>query len=1137
MEFRILGPLEVLDGGRVLELSGQKQRELLAVLLLHANEVVLRDRLIEALWEEGPPETAQKALQVLVSQLRKALGKERLETRSSGYMLRLADEELDVLRFRRLLEEGRATEALALWRGPPLSDFTYRQFAQTEIARLQEHRLAAFEACFNADLAAGRHGELVGELEALVKEHPLREQLRAQLMLALYRSGRQAEALDVYQDARRALVEELGINPGRNLRDLHQAILNQDPELDLPSEPQPTPEPSRGVFVGREKELGELLAALDEALAGRGRLCLLAGEPGIGKSRLADEVAVQARSRGALVLVGRCWEAGGAPAYWPWVQSLRDLIHSTDSEQLRALLGGGGADLAQLLPELQEMLPDLPAPLAVEPDFARFRLFEAASSFLKNASRARPLLLVLDDLHAADESSLLLLQFLARELGQSHLLVVGVYRNVDPTPADRLTTALTELAREPVTTSVALTGLREQDVRRFIAFTSEESPADELVAAIHTETEGNPLFVGEIVRLLAAEGTLTSWATPRIAIPQSVRDVIARRLRHLTEECNRVLVLAGVLGREFGIKALASLARLSEDELLDTLDEAMAAGVIAEVPGARTHLRFAHVLIRDTLYEGLTPARRVRQHRLAVETLEALYGASGSHLAELAYHCAAGSDFAKGSHYARLAGDRALALLAYEEASRQYEAALDAGDLAGLTEADQCELLLSLGESESRAGNTPGAKKAFLAAADIARRFDLRQALARAAAGYGGRIVWARAGDDDLLVPLLEEGLSALDEDDVELRARLSARLAGALRDEPSRERRDALSSEAVELARRTGNLSALAYALDGRAAATLAPDTVEECLELGAELRELAEHVGDAERIFAGHFHRHLAQLVLCDIRGADANLHTMARIADELRQPAQLWLVRAHQSLLALASGRFAEAEELLPLALELARGELGPRAIPAYRIQRSTMLEARGGLADSEPELRELTTAYPARPVFRCALAHLHAKIGRTAEAARALEDLARNGFSDLPFDLEWLYGASVLAETCVMLRKPQPAAELYRLLLPWAGLNSVDPPEGTRGSVARYLGLLAALLGRWPDAQRHLENALKVNEAMDARPWLAHTQEDYGRLLLAHGDEVRGQELLESAITTYRELGMEAALERAAINQLL
>jgi DNA-binding SARP family transcriptional activator/class 3 adenylate cyclase/tetratricopeptide (TPR) repeat protein len=236
MEFRLLGPLEVASGGELVDLGGAKQRALLAMLLLDANSVVSTDRLIDALWEDDPPETAQKALQVHVSGLRKVLGKDRVVTREPGYLLRVDGDELDLARFHRLREQGKPAEALALCRGEPLSDFSVSRFAQSAIARLEDTRLACLEERIEQDLRAGRHAELTGELEGLVQEYPLRERLRALSMLALYRSGRQAEALAAYQDARRALVEELGIEPGKPLRDLHQAVLNQDPALDLPPE-------------------------------------------------------------------------------------------------------------------------------------------------------------------------------------------------------------------------------------------------------------------------------------------------------------------------------------------------------------------------------------------------------------------------------------------------------------------------------------------------------------------------------------------------------------------------------------------------------------------------------------------------------------------------------------------------------------------------------------------------------------------------------------------------------------------------------------------------------------------------------------------------------------------------------------
>jgi DNA-binding SARP family transcriptional activator len=312
MDFRILGPLEVLEGERALDIGGHKQSAVLAMLLLAANRPVSRDALIDALWQEDPPETAQKALQVYVSRLRKLLGRERVETRPPGYLLHVEPGELDLARFERLRADGRPEEALALWRGPPLAEFGREPFARAEIGRLEEMRLACLEERVDRDLARGAHAALASELEGLVNEHPLRESLRAQLMICLYRSGRQADALAAFAEARRTLVDELGIEPGRRLRELHQQILEQDPGLDLQTAAAAATREPAAAFVGRAAELAELTSGLEDAFAGRGRLFLLGGEPGIGKSRLAEELVAAAAARGARVLVGRCWEAGGA---------------------------------------------------------------------------------------------------------------------------------------------------------------------------------------------------------------------------------------------------------------------------------------------------------------------------------------------------------------------------------------------------------------------------------------------------------------------------------------------------------------------------------------------------------------------------------------------------------------------------------------------------------------------------------------------------------------------------------------------------------------------------------------------------------------------------------------------------------
>jgi DNA-binding SARP family transcriptional activator/tetratricopeptide (TPR) repeat protein len=1160
MDFRILGPLEALDEGRVVGLGGARQRALLAVFLLHRGETLSTDRLIDELWGEHAPATATKSVQVYVSRLRKALADAdgdaaagMIVTREHGYELRLDPERLDAHRFERLVTEGRSDlaagrpqpaasaleGALSLWRGQPLADLAFEPFAQREVARLEDLRIAALEALIEAKLALGAHAEVVGRLETLIGEHPFREGLRAQLMLALYRSDRQADALQAYQNARRTLVEELGIEPGERLRELEQAVLAQDPKLQLvlaPEEAGRAREATRGAFVGREGELAELVGGLDDAFAGRGRLFLLVGEPGIGKSRLAEELIADARARGARVLVGRCWEAGGAPAYWPWVQALRAYVREADPGLLRAQLGDGAADLAQLLPDLRALFPEVAEPQAGESEGSRFRLFDAASSFLVNAAEAHPLVIVLDDLHAADEPSLLLLQFVARQLGDSRVLIVGACRDIDPTPAEPLKAALVELAREPVTQSLELAGLGEPDVARFLELAAPGASAADLAPVVHAETEGNPLFVGEILRLLAAEDRLGEPATAPLEIPQSVREVIGRRLRHLSYECNELLVLASVLGREFDLDALAGISGLPREAILELLDEAAEARVVSAVPGAIGRMRFAHALIRDAAYHSLPRSRRVQLHRQVGEGLEVVYAAEiEPHLAELAHHffaAAAGGDGQQAVVYARRAAARAVDLLAYEEAVRLYEMALEAlGPTSAATARSRCGLLLALADAESRAGDSPEAKATFLAAAELARSAGLPEELGRAASGYGGRFLWDRAMSDERLVPLLEDALAALGDVNTTLRVQLLSRLSAALRGEPSREHREQISDEAVQTARRIGDPASIAYALDAAEAALHAPHNAQKRLDEGREIVSLATATGDRERVFDGHEHAFWASWELGDpgVRGLE--LQSMAHAGEALRQPAQLWILTVTRATLAMAEGRFAEAEELIEqggTAGERAQSRSAAsvaRTLPLFMLRRE-----QGRLAESEQEILGPGHVFSGPLVRGSVLAHIHARLGRRDQARAALDELMSRDLSDWHVDEEWLLGICLLAETCVLLEDAQHAASLYELLRPYASVNAIAVPQLALGSTSRPLGMLAAMLGRFEDAERHFEEALGMDETMGARPWLAHTQEEYARMLLrrdAEGDRQKAESLLSRAQSTYGELGMVGA----------
>lgn len=1166
MEFRILGPLEAEADGRALDLGGPRQRALLAILLLRRGETVPAERLIDDLYGGSPPPAAAKSLQAHVSRLRKALADGRLVTRGSGYALAAGEDEVDADRFARLLEAGRGllragdaaaaesalAEALSLWRGPPLPELAYAGFAQGEIARLEELRLTCLEELGEAGLALGRHAQLVGELERLVAEHPLRERLRGQLMLALYRAGRQADALAAYQDARRALLDELGLEPGRALQELERAVLNHEPVLDPDprvaqsgdAARRPEAEPGRlaaGVFVGRERELSLLAAALADARAGHGRLVLVAGEAGIGKSRLADELAALAEGAGARVLWGRCWEAGGAPAYWPWVQALRTHVRECDRAALAEQLGRGTADVAQLLPELHELFEGLPEPLPLDSEDARFRLFDSTAAFLRRAAAAQPLVVVLDDMHAADAPSLLLLEFVASSLADARLLVVATYREPELEPGDPTGAALAGLARH-ASTRLSLGGLRESEVASYIELTSHVEPPASLVAAIAAETEGNPLFVGEIVRLLAADGRLAepADAVGRLAIPETVKEVIGRRLARLSADCRETLAVASVLGREFPLTVLELLTGRAPAELLPLLDEAIATRVVADVPGSPGRVRFAHALVGDTLYDALPPGRRLELHRRAAEAIEAAAGPDADErLSELAHHFFRALPAVEPERvvsYARRAGDHAQTVLAHEEAARLYESALQAHGLRAEPDRSvELGLLLSLGEALARAGDMPQAKDGFLRAAALARAAGNAQLLAAAALGYGGRTVWSRASGDPVIVPLLEEALAALGEDEIELRARILARLAGALRDEHDPTPRVAIGRLAVETARRTGDPAALSYALRGLCAAQHALSDHEDRLRVAAELRELARTTADIEAECEALAAEMLVYGEVNDFDRVRAHAARSLAVSGELRQPSQRWFAAAVTAMLALHEGRLADAERLVAEANELGARAEAVLAAAAYAIQLYLLRREQGRAEEAYEPLRRVAVERPSRAFFRCALAALTAEAGRHAEARRLFEELAANGFAPVPRDNEWLLAAAFLVDACAALGDVPRAATLYQELRPLEERSTSDIPEGSAGAMARHLGVLAALLGRDDEAEAHLRRAIEIDEATGGRPWVAYAQADLAAVLRRQGSPAEAESLETAARAAAAELGLgrlAARIERAA-----
>jgi predicted ATPase len=896
-----------------------------------------------------------------------------------------------------------------------------------------------------------------------------------------------------------------------------------------------------GVFIGREQETKQLRVALNETLSGNGHLFMLVGEPGSGKTRMTEQLATYARLCNAQVLTGSCYEGEGAPAFWPWLQIIRQYVQSREPSTLLSIMGPGASEIAHVVFELKELLPDLPALPSLEPAQARFRLFDSVTTFLRNASRRQPLVIILDDLHWADKASLLLLQFLAREVKDACILVIGTYRDIDLGRQHPLLQTLGELSRQGLSARIVLRGLTEQDVARFIEMTTGIEPTEKLVRTVYQQTEGNPFFLNEIVRLLVVEGQLEhphSRSSTSTRIPEGVREVIGRRLDRLSAECNRILTIACVIGREFNLDALEPLSDISPDQVLELLDEATAARVINEVPQVIGQYSFVHALIRETLYDEISLTRRVRLHRRIGEVLERLYSDNlDAHLTELAYHFfqaspAGNSD--KAMDYAVRAAKRATSLLAYEEAADHYEHGLAVLELEDdVNEKQRLDLLLSLGDAQTKAGNTAKARESFQQAADVARKVQSPEHFARAALGMGTSLSAAIGKVDELYLKLLNEALSMLGEPDSSLRAMVLAHLSVANYYLP--ELRGPLSQQAVEMARRVGDPMAQIAALYSRHTALAASVDVEEKLAIATESLRIAQQIGEKERMLRARYLRILDFLELGDIPAVDEEIEAYTQLANELRQPLYLWHVPFYRASRALMEGRFEECEHLAKEALAIGRRAQDAVAPMFFEVQMNVLRVMQGQWEDREDATKRFIENYPKIPSQRAPLASLYCRLGRLDEARVELDQMAADDFASLPRDGSWIVTLGSLAKVCAYLDDARRAATLYEMLLPYAGRQLVTGSAAVVcGSVSRFLGILAATASRWDEAITHFEDALQTDSSIGARPFVANTQQEYGAMLLSRGypgDREKAHDILDQALATAQELGMNGVIKEA------
>lgn len=1111
MEVSVLGPIEVSLAGAPVDLGTPKQRALVAALALSRGWPVSVDAIVDLLWEDSAPPGVTATLQAYVSQLRRVIEPDRerrapatvLVTVAPGYALRVPDESVDVYRFEQAVsgahqrlqplglgrspldageltaEMARLDGALGLWRGTPYAELGDADAAAAERTRLEELRLVALEDRAVAGLALGHHATVAAEVEALTAAHPLRERLWALQALALARSGRQADALDVLRRVREVLDEELGIEPSAELRDLQTAVLRQDPELEwvapdagpvsAPPAPRAAPPPvahpateqvAPWPMVGRDADLESLVDVVEAAERGVPSYAVITGDPGIGKSRLAAELVLLARRRGLRVLVGRCSQDDGAPPLWPW----------------KTVLDGLGVSL-------------LDDESADEGESGQFRAWERIAGLVRTAAQEQPLVLVLDDLHWADTSTLRVLRLLVETTDQAKLLVVTTWR-VHPEPTGVLAEVAESLARMHAL-RLQLSGLPPEQVASvFASVTSRElGPADAL--ALSERTDGNPFFLVELARLAGERG---EPGAPRDdELPTAVTDVLNRRLLRLPEATVTALRAAAVIGRQFDTPTLATVTGIDEDDLLDVVEPAQAAGLVRE-DGIDQYL-FAHALVRDTLRASMSASRRARVHARVAEALTDLPGRE----TEVARHWhEAGPSYADRAWRSAVdAATLARRYYAYDQAAELLESALVAldGD-AQATLRDRYDVLMALIEEYRWAAQLPDLVATVEQTIVVGKQLRDPEAVARAAISTTMGVLWRSGppgGINEEVVAALRGSLDRLPPEDSELRCRSMLALANELDVTLSYAERRALCDEALAMARRLGDRMLVMDACQISFVALWLPRTAPERLELVTEAMELARATG-SERSFV--VSACLRAAVLSELGRRDE----LFAAVDVARSEAERLRIAFGETVLdgmvvpwLAMAGRFEECDQVIEHLRSVA-GRLSHTNVDESVL--SSLLALRlwqGRSIEAVPILLEFeNTPYPFA-------ASVSVYLWRAGEQDRAREYYAEHG-ARLDHEneislLAWCHAA----ELSLYLAEPDLAAGAYERLVPYTGRNCCAGSDLALGPIDAYLSMAAAAVGERELAARHADAAATASEAWEIPlfgSWFRATRDAYG-----------------------------------------
>ncbi|MFO0687911.1 MAG: AAA family ATPase [Myxococcota bacterium] len=849
-------------------------------------------------------------------------------------------------------------------------------------------------------------------------------------------------------------------------------------------------------FVGREGVLRRIDQALDGAIAGRGRIVVLVGEAGIGKTRTVER-ALEAMAGRAGVFVGNCFEGEGAPAYWPFVQIFRALIDELDDDALAEGIRAGDADLLPLVPGLARRLSGLVAAEPLEGEQARFRFFDGVAGFLRWSARRRPLVLVLEDLHWADRDSLLLASFLAGALRDCAVLIVATHRDVEARRDHPLAGLARDLSRAPNCDRIPLRGLEPEHAIELLQRTAGRELEPRVSRAVLEMTEGNPFFVRELA-LLVAEGGAFEIDERRglpVELPQGVRDAVGLRLASLSPACNEMLRRAAVLGREFNGRVLLELASDSHEAQLELLGEALAAGLLKELPTAGTYA-FTHALVRQTLYDELGLSQRVLAHRAAAEALVRIHGEdSPEHLPELAHHCFAsvvGGDPMRSVEVSLRAATLAHRQCAYDESVRHLERALEAFDLAEQVDAARrCELILAQAEARWDAGQRELAHEQFRRAAVLARELDRPELLARAAVGM--RSYGDNTRPDADTVRLLEEAAVRLGDGFPVWRARILSRLTYCDPHTRSMETRRALGDEAAALTVESTNPAVLFDVFVGRYWATLGPDSLDQRITVGRGAAEAGRRTGDPRLVLLGHDILVGAHLVLGEFETVGRHVAAFAEVAAALRQPFFEFHGLILQIVHAMNCGRFDEAQACLERAVR--RGTGFVQDADALSAGISFWLRDMRGETTDPAEAAKILQSVGSRllsstgtdQIFKASIIEVLLAVGQRDEARRQLHELFENDIERLSRNENWLVTMSLASSAAIALSEPGIAERLHRILLPYERLMFVhDHLHVSRGSVASALGALLGIVGRHDEAVDRLRAAIAREEALGAEP---------------------------------------------------